>query len=172
MDPWRYATSRNSLNAFFAETHHDITCWGVASVCSSVLLLLAYSCLPHVRRTPGWHFLYSSLCEIFVAVGLILFSLHVKHGERDIERAMCQEYNALLLGLLAFDVMANCWRLCMYVDLIVVYHNPFWPNESRPLYHLVVMLLGYSYAAALYNSDLLCDSSSPDGTDGHSCTSP
>ena len=40
MDPWRYATSRNSLNAFFAETHHDITCWGVASVCSSVLLLL------------------------------------------------------------------------------------------------------------------------------------
>ena len=56
-----FATSRGALNAFISETHRDVTSWGVASICSSALLLLAYSYLPRVRRTPGWHFLYSSL---------------------------------------------------------------------------------------------------------------
>ena len=66
---------RGGLNAFLAETHRDLTVWGVASMCASTLLLLAYSCIPRVRRTPGWQFLYSSLCEIFVAGGFVVLSL-------------------------------------------------------------------------------------------------
>ena len=59
---------REALNAFFAATHRDLTVWGVASICSSILFLLAYAWLPRVRKTPGWHFFYSSLCDICVAM--------------------------------------------------------------------------------------------------------
>ena len=68
---------RNSfpLNEFVAAVREDITGWCVAAIVSSVLLLLVYSALPDVRRTPGWQFLFSSICEIYVAVGFLVLSL-------------------------------------------------------------------------------------------------
>ena len=58
-----------------AAVREDITAWCVAAIVSSALLLLVYSALPDVRRTPGWQFLFSSICEIYVAVGFLVLSL-------------------------------------------------------------------------------------------------
>ncbi len=58
------------------------------------LLLITYSCLPDVRRTPGWQFLYSSICEIYVAAGLVALSMlsqSLGDGPHDLERLMCAE---------------------------------------------------------------------------------
>ena len=146
------------VNDFYARTHIDIMWWGIASIFSSVLLLLTYSCIPDVRRTHGWQFLYSSLCEIYVAFGFITLSLIYSSalvaatggsgadgsgaavsggGGRgggvaavDMEHLICSQYSGLLASVLGFDMAANCWKLLMYIDLIVVYHNPFRPSES------------------------------------------
>ena len=154
---------QGGLNAFFAEVHRDIALWGVLSICSSVLLLLSYWCLKHVRRTPGWQFLYSALCDMYVAGGLVVISLAGADAPEgapaaDIEHLVCREYGLLLLSILGFDVAANAWRLFMYVDLIVVYHNPFRPNTTRPLYHVLVAGLVFSWLLAISSSDVLCSS--------------
>ena len=153
------ASGRGSLNAFFSDVHGKITAWGIASMISSALLLLAYSYSPRVRRTPGWHFLYSSLCEIYVSFGFVLLSLAGDGGHRpgfDLEHAMCHEYNTLLLSILGFDMAANGWRLFMFVDLIVVYHNPFWPHTTRPVYHVIVAGMAGVWVLTIRNTDLLC----------------
>ena len=159
---------RGGLNAFFAEVHRDIALWGVLSICSSVVLLLSYWCLKHVRRTPGWQFLYAALCDMYVAGGLVVISLAGADAPEgapaaDLEHLVCGEYGLLLLSILGFDVAANAWRLFMYVDLIVVYHNPFRPNTARPLYHVLVAGLVFSWLLAVSSSDVLCSSSSEDG---------
>ena len=46
-----------------------------------------------------------------------------------------------------------------YVDLIVVYHNPFEPNTARPLYHVLVVVAAGAWAVTISNSRLLCTSS-------------
>ena len=43
--------TEHALNEFVAAVREDISGWCVAAIVSSVLLLLAYSCLPDVRRT-------------------------------------------------------------------------------------------------------------------------
>lgn len=146
------------LNAFLEQTHRDLTVWGIASICASTLLLLAFSCYPRVRRTPGWQFLYSSVCEIFVAGGFVALSLLDDGSSRgeNMEHLICHDYSSLMLMILGFDMAANSWRLFMYVDLIVVYHNPFQPNTARPLYHVLVVLLVASWLVAITSSDVLC----------------
>ena len=45
-----------------------------------------------MRRTPGWQFLYSSICEIYVAAGLVALSVlsqSLGDGPHDLERLMC-----------------------------------------------------------------------------------
>ena len=150
---------RGGLNEFYAVTQHELTLWGIASVCASSCLLLAYFCFPRVRRTPGWQFLYSSLCEIYVASGFIVLSLIGKSGPNavvDVEKLVCGEYSTLLLSILGFDMAANSWRLFIYVDLIVVYHNPFRPNTARPLYHLLVALIVTLWLFTVSSSGVLC----------------
>ena len=156
--------ARNSfpLNEFVAAVREDITGWCVAAIVSSVLLLLVYSALPDVRRTPGWQFLFSSICEIYVAVGFLVLSLDDEaqvdpaSGIPDVERMLCADYRMLVITVLAFDAAANNWRLLMYVDLIVVYHNPFRPNTARPLYHVLVSLTALAWATAISQKDMLC----------------
>ena len=53
---------------------------------------------------------------------------------------------------------ANSWKLFMYVDLIVVYHNPFRPNTARPLYHLAVVAIAASWMVAIRSTDAMCSS--------------
>ena len=149
------------LNAFYAYTRSDIYFWGVASICADLLLLLIYSCVPRVRRTPGWLILYSTCCEIYVAAGFVILS--TIDGEDtitvdgspavNIEQHLCHKYNALLLSILGVDMAANSWKLLMYVDLIVVYHNPFRPNTARPLYHLAVLVIAGSWMVAISSTD-------------------
>lgn len=155
-----FEQGRGSLNAFFSVVHTKITAWGIASMVASALLLLAYSYSPRVRRTPGWHFLYSSICEFYVSFGIVSLSLAGDSGNEpdfDLEHAMCHEYNTLLLSILGFDMAANGWRLFMFVDLIVVYHNPFWPHQhGRPIYHVFVGGLALSWVIVIHKTDLLC----------------
>ena len=159
------AERAGGLNALFAATQADFAGWGVASIVSSMLLLLAYSLLPDVRRTPGWQFLYSSVCEICVAVGFVVLSLigSPQGGQPaapvNVEHILCAEYGNLLYSIFAFDVAANSWRLLMYVDLIVVYYNPFRPHTLRPLYHALVIMFAAGWVASISRSGLLC---SPD----------
>ena len=154
------ASLRNGLNAFYAETHRDLTTWGIASICSSVLLLLAYYCVPRVRRTPGWQFLYSSVCEIYVAGGFVALSLvgtdSAGTNAFNVEHLLCNEYSSLMLSVLGFDMAANSWRLFMYVDLIVVYHNPFWSNAGKRVYHLIVFLIAAAWVLTIRSTDVLC----------------
>lgn len=159
---------RGSFNSFYDATHDDMACWGIASICSSVLLLAAYGVFPSVRRTPGWQFLYSSLCEIYVAAGFVFISLLDRHdvAHLDVERLICAEYRTQLLSVLAMEMAANCWRLFMFVDLIVVYHNPFWPETTRPLYHVIVVAAALVWALALSNTGVLCGTSDEDGGGG------
>ena len=156
------------LNSFFFVTALDFALWGTLAIASSVLLLILYSCFPDLRRTPGWQFLFSSLCEIVVSVGFVCLSLialpAVPPDEEplvptDLEHLLCAEYRPLLLTILAFDVAANSWRLLMYLDLIVVYHNPFRPNTWRPLYHIFVALIATLSAVGMSSSGLLCPQS-------------
>ena len=165
----------SGLNRFFAETRSDLQAWALAALVSSTLLLILYNRLPDVRRTPGWQFLYSSLCEIVVSAGFLALSLatapspgatplipwhKARHGSAaeatDFEHLLCAEFRPLLLTILAFDVAANSWRLLMYLDLIVVYHNPFRPNTARPLYHIGVALIASLSALGMSSSGLLC----------------
>ena len=158
----------SSLDSFYKLAHHDIAAWGTASIASSILLIATYGALPDVRRTPGWQFLYSSICEIFVSGGFVILS-SIEHGDADrstalpdIEHLVCAEYKPLLGSVLAFDAAANSWRLLMYVDLIVVYHNPFRPNTARPLYHVVVAAVASLWALAVsHTTCLLYTSPSP-----------
>ena len=191
------------LNEFVAAVRGDITAWCIAAIVSSALLLLVYSALPDVRRTPGWQFLFSSICEIYVAVGFLVLSLDEaqvdpESGLPDVERMLCADYRSLVVSVLAFDSAANTWRLlmyvdpplhplsthvyarhstllyarhsthlcarlctrlcaraCRYVDLIVVYHNPFRPNTARPLYHVLVSLTALAWATAISQKDVL-----------------
>ena len=157
--------TEHALNEFVAAVREDISGWCVAAIVSSVLLLLAYSCLPDVRRTPGWQFLYSSICEIYVAVGFLVLSLNEAppdpaSGLPDMEHALCADYRMLVITVLAFDAAANNWRLLMYVDLIVVYHNPFRPNTARPLYHTLVSLTALVWATAISQKGVLCQDDS------------
>ena len=150
-----------SLNEFVFAVREDITVWCIAAIVSSVLLLLVYSCLPDVRRTPGWQFLFSSICEIYVAVGFLVISLDEAQvdpasGLPDVERMLCADYRMLTISVLAFDAAANNWRLLMYVDLIVVYHNPFRPNTARPLYHVLVSLTALAWAMVISQKNVLC----------------
>lgn len=156
------------LNQFLALTYCDFTWWGAASIASSVLLLVLYSWLPELRRTPGWQFLHSSLCEIIVSAGFVWLSFvayplvlpeTATPAPLDLEHLLCTSYRPLLLTILAFDVAANSWRLLMYLDLIVVYHNPFRPKFARPLYHLVVAAVAGLCALGLSSSGLLCAAS-------------
>ena len=163
---------RNGLNAFFADTRDDIFSWGVASICSSILLLLLYAVLPKVRRTPGWLILYSSICEVYVAFGFVALSMvggaDVMVDGRptvNIEQKLCHEYGALLLSILGFDMAAHSWKLLMYIDLIVVYHNPFRPNTARPLYHLAVVLIAILWVVAIRSTDVMCAADSPSNHD-------
>lgn len=163
-----FATPANDptgiMNAFFSVTHRHITAWGIASICSSVLFLLAYTWLPRVRRTPGWHFFYSSLCDICVAIGFVSLSLiggtQPDQYQVDVEHAVCNEQKAMMMLILGFDMAANGWRLFMFVDLIVVYYNPFWPDAFRPLYYLLITLISGLWVFIMRQSDLLCSSSS------------
>ena len=109
----------SSLDSFYKLAHHDIAAWGTASIASSILLIATYGALPDVRRTPGWQFLYSSICEIFVSGGFVILS-SIEHGDADrstalpdIEHLVCAEYKPLLGSVLAFDAAANSWRLLM-----------------------------------------------------------
>ena len=157
------------LDDFFAEAHDSITAWATASIVCSVLLLLLYSWFPDLRRTPSWQFLHSSLCEIIVSIGFVVLSVA---GSRQLESSasdgtapdlghlLCAEYRPVLLALLAFDVAANCWRLLMYLDLIVVYHNPFRPNTARPLYHILTAVVAAAWVLLLSESNLLCGANS------------
>ena len=161
------------LDAFLTEVHRDIAFWGCLSIVTSSLLLLSYSCLKHVRRTPGWLFLYSTMCDMYVAGGFVVLSLASANANdsdpsANMEHLVCGEYSLLLLTVLGFDMAANAWRLFMYVDLIVVYHNPFRPNTARPLYHLLVAALVFSWLLAISSSDVLCssDDGPPDGGQG------
>ena len=152
---------RNGLNAFYAGTRVDIFSWGVASIFADLLLLLLYSCLPRVRRTPGWLILYSTCCELYVTAGFVALSLIGNEDDPsprilidglpavDIEQQLCHEYGPLLLSILGFDMAANSWKLCMYVDLIVVYHNPFRPHTARPLYFLAVVAISAAWMVAI-----------------------
>ena len=166
-----FATPANDptgiMNAFFSVTHRHITAWGIASICSSVLFLLAYTWLPRVRRTPGWHFFYSSLCDICVAIGFVSLSLiggtQPDQYQVDVEHAVCNEQKAMMMLILGFDMAANGWRLFMFVDLIVVYYNPFWPDAFRPLYYLLITLISGLWVFIMRQSDLLCSSSSDSG---------
>ena len=102
------------LNEFVAAVREDITAWCIAAIVSSALLLLVYSCLPDVRRTPGWQFLFSSICEIYVAVGFLVLSLDEAQvdpatGIPDVERMLCADYRVLVITVLAFDAAANNW---------------------------------------------------------------
>ena len=107
--------ARNSfpLNEFVAAVREDITGWCVAAIVSSVLLLLVYSALPDVRRTPGWQFLFSSICEIYVTVGFLVLSLDDEaqvdpaSGIPDVERMLCADYRVLVITVLAFDAAAG-----------------------------------------------------------------
>ena len=157
------------LDAFLTEVHRDIAFWGCLSIVTSSLLLLSYSCLKHVRRTPGWLFLYSTMCDMYVAGGFVVLTLASANANdsdpsANMEHLVCGEYSLLLLTVLGFDMAANAWRLFMYVDLIVVYHNPFRPNTARPLYHLLVLAIAILWLLAIYSSDALC--SADDGADG------
>ena len=161
----------SSLDSFYKLAHHDIAAWGTASIASSILLIATYGALPDVRRTPGWQFLYSSICEIFVSGGFVILS-SIEHGDADrstalpdIEHLVCAEYKPLLGSVLAFDAAANSWRLLMYVDLIVVYHNPFRPNTARPLYHVVVAAVASLWALAVSHTTVLCSADSANATD-------
>ena len=112
------------LNEFVAAVREDITAWCVAAIVSSALLLLVYSALPDVRRTPGWQFLFSSICEIYVAVGFLVLSLDEAQvdpasGLPDVERMLCADYRVLVISVLAFDAAANNWRLLRYFNWAV-----------------------------------------------------
>ena len=154
----------SGLNRFVSETRGELRVWAVAAILSSALLLILYSCLPDLRRTPGWQFLYSSLCEIVVSAGFVVLTLiaapaasyEAEVSLPNVEHLLCAEYRPLLLTILAFDVAANSWRLLMYLDLIVVYHNPFRPNTARPLYHIGVALIASLSALGMSGSGLLC----------------
>ena len=151
------------LNAFYADTRHDLMAWGLASISSCVLLLFGFSFFPQTRRTPGWQFLYSTLCDMYVAGGFVMLSFAggttVPEGTMvNVEHLLCHSYSNLLLSVLGLDIAANSWRLFMYVDLIVVYHNPFRPNTARPLYHLAVGVIVVSWLVMISSSDALCSS--------------
>lgn len=171
MGPAASEPPASSLDSFYKLAHHDIAAWGTASIASSILLIATYGALPDVRRTPGWQFLYSSICEIFVSGGFVILS-SIEHGDADrstalpdIEHLVCAEYKPLLGSVLAFDAAANSWRLLMYVDLIVVYHNPFRPNTARPLYHVVVAAVASLWALAVSHTTVLCSADSANATD-------
>ena len=161
----------NGLNAFYFYTRENLFWWGFASIWADLLLLLLYYYVPRVRRTPGWLILFSSVCEIYVAAGFVALALigdgaHqpamdiTVDGEPaiNIELQLCQNYRHLLLSILGFDMAAHSWKLLMYVDLIVVYHNPFRPNTARPLYHLAVVALACAWVVIFSSTDVLCAS--------------
>jgi hypothetical protein len=81
-----------------------------------------------------------------------------------VEHLICSAYLPLLVTVLAADMGANCWRLLMYVDLIVVYHNPFLPNTARPLYHVAVLLVAVFWGLAISDTDVLCTSADASGS--------
>lgn len=81
-----------------------------------------------------------------------------------VEHLICSAYLPLLVTVLAADMGANCWRLLMYVDLIVVYHNPFLPNTARPLYHVAVLLAAVFWGLAISDTDVLCTTADASGS--------
>ncbi|EOD28172.1 hypothetical protein EMIHUDRAFT_235123 [Emiliania huxleyi CCMP1516] len=172
---------------FYAAAHTDLLVWGSLSCCCSILLLVTYYILPDVRRTPGWQFLYSSLYDLYASAGFVAIALLGSPSASDaaihlplppgllpagvaeddpdvVEHAICAAYLPLFVSFLAADMGANCWRLLMYVDLIVVYHNPFRTTTGRPLYHIAVLLAAALWALALSDTSVLCTSSDGSGS--------
>ena len=172
---------------FYAAAHTDLLVWGSLSCCCSILLLVTYYILPDVRRTPGWQFLYSSLYDLYASAGFVAIALlgspmssdaaihlllppgllpaGVAEDDPDVvEHAICAAYLPLFVSFLAADMGASCWRLLMYVDLIVVYHNPFRTTPGRPLYHIAVLLAAALWALALSDTSVLCTSSDGSGS--------
>ena len=94
----------SSLDTFYKLSHRDIAAWGSASIASSILLIATYGALPDVRRTPGWQFLYSSICEIFVSGGFVILS-SIEHGA-----AAADESSSTVLPDIEHLVCARmCW---------------------------------------------------------------
>ena len=172
---------------FYAAAHTDLLVWGSLSCCCSILLLVTYYIFPDVRRTPGWQFLYSSLYDLYASAGFVAIALLGSPSASDaaihlplppgllpagvaeddpdvVEHAICAAYLPLFVSFLAADMGANCWRLLMYVDLIVVYHNPFRTTTGRPLYHIAVLLAAALWALALSDTSVLCTSSDGSGS--------
>lgn len=180
------------LSQLLATARADLAAWGAASTAACLLLLAAYASLPDVRRTPGWQFLYSALCEIYVASGFVALALLLHPDDAatdtsagaadagagappsqppvdadayaDLEGLACARYRGLFTSILAFDMAANCWRLLMYVDLIVVYHNPFRPNTARPLYHIIVPFASAAWALLISGAGVLCTADDATGS--------
>ncbi|KAJ1635509.1 hypothetical protein T492DRAFT_836052 [Pavlovales sp. CCMP2436] len=110
------------------QASHVVMAWASASLLCTLLFIVCYSALPSVRQTPGWQLLRSTVCEL-VESSLWLVMACVDR----------QRYAHLIWPpLLACDIAANGLRLTMYVDLLIVYRNPFSPRTFRPLYYFLV----------------------------------
>lgn len=55
----------------------------------------------------------------------------------------------LVLCMSAFEIAAHAWRLCLYLEIVAVYRNPFAPDRVRWLYPVVVLVIALASATAI-----------------------
>ena len=137
-DEWSGSSTSSCLpfHTVFEAIKYESLVGSVASSAACVLLIILYRTLPRVRRTPGWLQLRATICEAMLSATFIaLFGL-AEAGDAAKGKWLMDlnTLSVLLVVLVALEAAAHAWRLLVYIDLVTIYRNPFYPDRNRFYY--------------------------------------